>query len=350
MKEKFKNFSEKFKSLDEQRKRILIAVLIIMIILVVITVITSIMLSQVFGSAGKVAGNLRNSGMAVKKGNEAYVSSTAISDEEAGEKGLYQITKQNTSKLIDKNEYVRSINLYKGYLYYLAVNRSDTGNYIRQVVKIKPSGDKKQILVDDIETSDIGNDALNVSDGWVYFLNSDKNLERVKINGTKRQPVSSERMTFFQISGNRIYYTTDDDDFKRMKKDGTSIEKIGKGIDLFQIVGNDAYYISKADGKLMALNLKNNAERTVIERKIKTFNVYDKTIYYAVNEENEQAIYKMKLSGKKNEKVVDLSSANVVICIVGDWVYYTDLVEDSPYYYALYRVKTNGKDKQKVNI
>ena len=86
MKEKFKNFSEKFKSLDEQRKRILIAVLIIMIILVVITVITSIMLSQVFGSAGKVAGNLRNSGMAVKKGNEAYVSSTAISDEEAGEK------------------------------------------------------------------------------------------------------------------------------------------------------------------------------------------------------------------------------------------------------------------------
>ena len=93
-----------------------------------------------------------------------------------------------------------------------------------------------------------------------------------------------------------------------------------------------------------------NNERTVIDKKLKTFNIYEKTIYYAVNENNEQAIYKMKLSGKNNEKIVDLSSANVIICIVGDWIYYTDLVENSPYYYALYRVKTNGKDRQKVNI
>jgi len=350
MKEKLKNFSEKFKSLDEPRKRLLIIVSIIMLVLIIVTIITTIMITQVFGSAGRVAGNLRNSGMAVKKGNKAYVSSTAISDEEAGEKGLYEISKQNTSKLIDKNEYVRSINLYKGYLYYLAVNRAENGNYIRQVVKIKPNGDKKQILVDDIETSAIGNDALNVSDGWVYFLSAEKNLERVKVNGNKRQPVSTEKMAYFQISGNRIYYTTDDDEFKRMKKDGTAIEKIGTGIELFQIVGNDAYYISKADGKLMALDLRNNTERAIVERKIKTFNVYEKTIYYAVNENDEQAIYKMKISGKKNEKIVDLSSANVVICIVGDWIYYTDLVENSPYYYAMYRVKTNGKDKQKVNI
>lgn len=350
MNEKLKKISEKFSSLDEGRKKFLIIICIVMLVLILITIITSIMLSQVVGSAGKVAGNLRNSGMAVKKGSKAYVSSTAINDENAGEKGLYEISKQNTSKLIDKNEYVRSINLYKGYLYYLAINRSENGNYVRQVVKIKPNGEKKQILVDDIETSTIGSDALNVSDGWVYFLNADKTLERVKTNGNKREPVSNEVMTYFQISGNRIYYTTNDDDFKKMKKDGTAIEKVGSGIELFQIVQNDAYYISRANGNLMALNLKENKEKTVIERKLKTFNIYGKTIYYAVNENEEQAIYKMKLSGKKNEKIVDLSSANVVICVVGDWIYYTDLIEDSPYYYAMYRIKTNGKDKQRINI
>ena len=348
--EKLRKISERFKLLDESRKKFLIIISIVLLVIIIITIIASIMLSQVIGSAGKVAGNLRNSGMVVRKGNKDYVSSTSITDENTGEKGLYTINSKNESKLIDKNEYVRSINLYKGKLYYLGINRTDTGNYIRQVVKIKPNGDNKQILVDDIETSSIGSDALNVSDGWVYFLNAERNLERVKIDGSKRQPISSEIITFFQISGSRIYYTTNDDEFKRMKKDGSEIEKIGNGIELFQVVSNDVYYISKADSKLMALSLKDKKERTVIERKIKTFNIYDKTIYYAINENEEQAIYKMKLSGKKNQKIVDLDSANVEIGIAGKWVYYTDLVENSPYYYTLYRIKNNGKDKQKVNI
>ena len=58
----------------------------------------------------------------------------------------------------------------------------------------------------------------------------------------------------------------------------------------------------------------------------------------------------MKLNGKKNEKIVDLSSANVVIGISGKWIYYTDKVDDSPYYYAIYRVQADGKNKEKVNI
>ena len=100
----------------------------------------------------------------------------------------------------------------------------------------------------------------------------------------------------------------------------------------------------------MKLNLKDNTDKEVIERKVKTFNIYEKTIYYAVNEDSEQAIYKKKINGKKTEKVTDLSSANVIISVVGKWVYYTDKIEDSPYYYTIYKVKTNGEDKQKVNI
>ena len=72
-----------------------------------------------------------------------------------------------------------------------------------------------------------------------------------------------------------------------MKKNGSSIEKIGNGIDSFQIVGNDVYYISKANQYLMKLNLKDNTDKEVIERKVKTFNIYEKTIYYAVNEDSE---------------------------------------------------------------
>ena len=140
-----------------------------------------------------------------------------------------------------------------------------------------------------------------------------------------------------------------------MKKDGSSEEKISNGIGKFQVVADEVYYISKSDKSLMKFDLNGNdrKETKVIERKVQAFNIYEKTIYYAVNEENdggEQALYKMKLNGKKNEKIVDLSSANVVIGVSGKWIYYTDKVDDSPYYYAIYRVQADGKNKEKVNI
>ena len=175
-------------------------------------------------------------------------------------------------------------------------------------------------------------------------------LEKIKINGEKRQQLADEEIEKFQISGKFIYYTTKDDDFKRMKKDGSGIEKFENGIVSFQIVSNDVYYISKSNGHLMKLNLKDKTDTEVIDKKIKTFNIYEKTIYYAVNDGSEQAIYKMKINGKKKEKIVDLESSNVFICVVGNWIYYTDKVENSPYYYTIYRIKTNGEKKEAVNI
>lgn len=358
MKEKmkfFKNFSEKFKSLDESKKKKILISGIIVVVIIILAIIISVIASKI-GGADKTSGNLKNDGFLVGKGNTAYLSSTIITASNETTKGLIEVTPKNTTKVIDESEYVKSVNLYKGNLYYLSINKTSTGKYTRQVVKIKPNGEKKEVLVDNIETTSIGNDTLNVNDGWVYFLNADSELEKVKIsNKDKRQPVSAEeKVSYFQISGKYIYYTTTDDEFKRMKKDGSSKEKIGNGIDSFQIVGKYVYYISKADKTLMKKNLDDNDEgEVVIEKKVQAFNIYEKTIYYAVNENNgegEQALYKVKLNGNKNEKIVDLSSANVEIGIAGKWIYYTDKVDNSPYYYAIYRVQANGENKEKVNI
>ena len=152
-KEKFKflkKVTEKFSTLDEQKKKVLIISSIVIIALIIITIISSIILEQTVGSAGKVTGNLRNSGFAVEKGNKVYISSTIVTDPASGKKGIYEINSKGKATLIDENEYIKSINMYKGNLYYLAINPSKTGNYIRQVVKIKPNGEKKEILVDNI--------------------------------------------------------------------------------------------------------------------------------------------------------------------------------------------------------
>ncbi len=349
--EVLKKVSENFKNLDEKKRKFIIIIAIAIVAIIVITIATSIIFGLNSNTAGKVIGNLNNEGFAVGKGSKAYISNTLIdSGKKASEKGLYEITSKNESKLITTDEYVKSVNSYKGYLYYLAINKSANGNYIRQVVKMKPNGEKKQVLVDNIETTSIGNSSLNVSDGWIYYTNTDNKLEKIKINGEKRQQLADEEIEKFQISGKFIYYTTKDDDFKRMKKDGSGIEKFENGIVSFQIVSNDVYYISKSNGHLMKLNLKDKTDTEVIDKKIKTFNIYEKTIYYAVNDGSEQAIYKMKINGKKKEKIVDLESSNVFICVVGNWIYYTDKVENSPYYYTIYRIKTNGEKKEAVNI
>lgn len=354
MKEKFKflkDISEKCKTIDKKQKKFIAIIGIMLVILIVISIITSITLQLTTNTAGKIAGNLNNEGFSIEKSNKVYISNTLInSKEEKSQNGLYEISNKNKTKLIAKDDYVKSINLYKGYLYYLAINKSESGNYIRQIVKIKPNGERKQILVDNIETTSIANNSLNVSDGWVYYTNSDNKLEKVNKNGEKRQQISDEEISKFQISDKYIYYTTKDDDFKRMKKDGSKIEKFENGIDSFQIVSDNVYYISKSNGYLMKLDLKNNTDTEIISKKIRTFNIYEKTIYYAVNNEKDQSIYKSKLDGKKQQKIIDLESANVFICIVGNWIYYTDKVENSPYYYTIYKVKTNGESKQTVNI
>ena len=359
MKEKmkfFKNFSEKFKSLDESKKKKILISGIAIVVIIILAIIIAIVSSKI-GAADKKSGNLKNDGFATGKGNTAYISTSVITASNEATKGLLEVTPKNTTKVIDESEYVKSVNLYKGKLYYLAINKTSTGKYTRQVVKINLNGENREVLVDNIETTSIGNDTLNISDGWIYFLNGDSELEKVKISNTdKRQPVSKEeKISYFQISGKYIYYITADDEFKRMKKDGSSEEKISNGIEKFQVVADEVYYISKSDKSLMKFDLNGNdrKETKVIERKVQAFNIYEKTIYYAVNEENdggEQALYKMKLNGKKNEKIVDLSSANVVIGISGKWIYYTDKVDDSPYYYAIYRVQADGKNKEKVNI
>lgn len=363
-KERFKflkNIAQRFKDLEPKQKKLIIIVSCIVLALIIISIITSIIFASIVGSAGKVAGNLNNKGFAVKVGNKAYISNSGITANEDGKYGLYEVTKDNEVKLVEEGDWIKSINYYKGYVYFLSINvaQDANGSYERKIVKMKPNGEKRQVLVEDMVTTSIDKSSLNVSDGWVYYINDEQKLEKIKTNGEKRQQISDERINGFQIANKYIYYTTVDDDFGKMKKDGSNREKIESGVVTFQVVGNDVYY-TKSNKHLMKLDLANkesNIDEEVISQKISSFNVYEKTIYYSVCEDDENgnpvehAIYKVKTNGKDKKKLIDLTYAgNTSICIVGKWIYYVDKIEDSPYDYAIYRVKTNGEDKTRVNI
>ncbi len=347
MKEK----KEKFKELEPDKKRFIVIIFAIVLILLFITVITSIFLTSENNNSEKTLGNLNNKGFATKKGNKVYITNSFINTGKDAKKGIYEVSSDNKTKLICEYEYVKSINEYKGYLYYIAVSRNENDNYTNQIVKMKPNGSKKTVVVDNLEMQSIGDDSLNISDNWIYYLNDEYKIEKVKTNGEKRQQIADEEISYFQVTDGYIYYTTRDNEFKRMKKDGSKIQEIQKGIDTFQVKSNNVYYLSNSNSHLMKLNLKSNEEIEIIGKSIVKFNIYGSKIYYATSETEgqEQAIYKANIDGKKEQKITDLKSENNNICIAGDWIYYTDEIENSPFYYTVYRIRTNGKDKQAIN-
>ncbi len=350
------NVSEKYKNLEADKKKVVTGVAIAVVAIVVLTIIIAIICSLTSGNEEKIVGNLNNSGYTVKKGSKVYISTATLANLNGNKRGIYECSSDGKSKLIKEEQYAMSLNVSNGYLYYLAINSTQNSeNYIAQIIKMKPNGEKRQVLVDGIETKNINKAAINISDGWVYYLNADSKIEKIKTNGQKRQQIADEEVEYFQISGKYIYYTTKDDEFKRMKKDGSAIEEIEKGIEKFQVVDNEVYYIARSNEHLVKLNLKeknNHNETEVVAKKVKTFNIYKNTIYYATKEENDQALYKIQTNGKKEQKLDDLKTENNYICVVGNWVYYTDKVKDENNLsdYTIYKIKTNGKDKQTVNI
>ncbi len=344
----FVNIADKWSTVEPSRKKFIIIVGIIVIALLVLTIVSTVLVIKSFNSAGKVAGNLNNEGFAVQKGSSVFITNSLINPDKSG---LYEITKNNTSVPIEESEYIKSINYTGGYLYFLEINKNQDSKYTRQIIKMKPDGSKREVLVNDIETITPGNYSLKVSSGWVYYINAENKLEAIKTNGKNRKQISDEEIAKFQVYGKYIYYSTRDSDFRRMKTDGSHIENISSGIDNFQISGSYAYYISKANHHLVKIDLNENKEEEAIAKYVRTFNIVNDTIYYVTQvNNNEVAMYKVKTNGKKDEKIVDLQSVNVYINVIGDWIYYTDYTEDSIYYYSIYKIRTNGKDKQKVNL
>jgi len=112
--EVLKKVSENFKNLDEKKRKFIIIIAIAIVAIIVITIATSIIFGLNSNTAGKVIGNLNNEGFAVGKGSKAYISNTLIdSGKKASEKGLYEITSKNESKLITTDEYVKSVDCNK---------------------------------------------------------------------------------------------------------------------------------------------------------------------------------------------------------------------------------------------
>ncbi len=358
LKENIKNLTMKSK--------IILGIVTIIVFILIITLISTIRTSY-----GNKSGNINNIGFAVKSGGStiiSYINTVDESDNSENYKssGLFEITSSGKAKVyekFDKNVYAYSINKIGNWVYYMKV---DENNSTRSIVKT--NGNKSINLVENLSSYEKNSDYLlnnyqlmYVIDDYVYYINENLNLARVKINGKTKEVIRDEiEVSDFQIYDGYIYINNIDNEFVKINLKDFEDKKTISSINAndFQVERKNIYYIDKSD-KLIRTNLEGKEEKTIIDKDIKSFNVVGKDIYYFseyngenTNEEgttditNEYAIFKLDTKKNETKKIVETATSFSYINVVGKWIYYNDKIDGDYYYYTIYKVKTDGTNKQ----
>ena len=233
-----------------------------------------------------------------------------------------------------------------GFTYYLGYSKGIADG----IYRIK--GNKKEKISEDYGYY------LNKSGKNIYYLDpTDNNIVKMKTNGKDKEIViENVAEDVVTVQGNYIYYFANSY-FYSAKTDGTNKKRISnKSIERYQIVGNTIYYSYRENGKYTIAKMNTDGEdvQKIDTECGKVFLVNGKYIYYIYENENPQnytinyELYKIKVNGKSKNKIteikgnVDASAVNFTKANV----YYTKRNEDGTT--GIYKIGLNGKDETKL--
>ena len=296
----------------------------------------------VANTVGNTPSNSAQWGRVAQQGNWVYYS-----DSKNGY-ALYKMKTDGSNKQKLADGVVLGINVLGEWVYYCDTNyySSDVGLY-----KIRIDGTKKTKLNEKI------NYFVHVADGWIYTSNpfGDGRIYKCKLDGTETTVVCKDKCKDILVSGKWIYYNTrESTTVYKIRTDGTNkttVDKItshelGLFGDTLISTESHTYFKINTNGSGFTKIYKYNVQKSYI-------NVYNGWVYFLefdfTGDKDTSAFYKMKYDGSQKTKILDLTyenHANFYICVVGDWLYFPN-DDDNDY---MYRIRTNGKDLQKVYI
>lgn len=339
--EKIKSVQQFVKTYNKQSRLVFAALVIIITILV----LAKCCAKEDFS---KIAGNTYNDGIAASKGKWIY----HIEVDNNHSVGINK-TKANGKKTVKVSEgYYKYINVVGNYIYCLEI---DENNSQKDLIRMKTNGKKKEILARDIDENQI-----TVTDKWIYYHKNDS-LYRAKLDGTDREKVSNQNITYYQISGNKIYYIYKKDSsayIAKMNLNGEKSERIAKAdateeYEALYVKGGKVYYIvSKANENyeyehyLYKMNKKGGGVSKIcmIDTNIKDIIMTEDRIYYTITEDYETyQIKAIKYNGTKKE-TIKKSKYIAGINVVDNWIIYLGINEDSEG--QMNMIKLNGKEEK----
>ena len=235
-----------------------------------------------------------------------------------------------------------------GWVYYLGIKDSNSDG----IYRVKANSNKKEKV-----SSDYGL-YLNTSGKYIYYLEMEAgNYNIVRINGKDKETIISDVDTKrITVIDNWIYYFKESK-FYRSRTNGEDKQIIlTKSIDNYEIVGNWIYYSYVNNGKYVISKVKTNGDNvTVIDKDLaEQFFVKDSYIYYIYKRYNEEEykynyeLYKIKTNGKNKEKIADLNNKIQLdsLNFDGDRIFYTKSDDNGES--AIYSIDLKAKNEIKI--
>ncbi|MEN6391163.1 MAG: DUF5050 domain-containing protein [Syntrophomonas sp.] len=184
---------------------------------------------------------------------------------------------------------------------------------------------------------------VNVYKDWVYYSPNYSGLYRTSIDGSATQELdASNSVQSINVADDYIYYSTDKNVY-RMKLDGSN-KKVIPGIRSlsFNVIGNVIYYSNISDNyKLYKAGIDGSNPQKLNDDTSTFINVSGEWVYYSIRNEDYK-VYRIRTDGVGRQKLNNDQSRE--INVVDNWVYYTNSGDN----YRLYRMHTDGSGRQAI--
>lgn len=338
---------------NDTSKATLVVIGFAVAIVLVICLIFGVMATK--GGVGNTIGNIRNYGYSTTDGKYIYYLAP---NEDSTAVGIFKIKKDGKGEpkqLFMEDMDVISINVYNGYLYFIGVSPdayTEEDELNNKIYKMKTNGDKLTVIND----NEFNNDCyeIYVIDGSIYYIGTDNNIYKMSLNGTDRTLVAENATGYLGVTEKYIIYnveTSGAEDYTTyiMDIDGTNQRPILEGKRLYSVnIEKDYVYYTNVDKQICRTKIDSGEEELLVDTTAYNMNLKDNYIYFlnykdAANSDYTVCLYKVKTDGSEKEatSIKELDTYSSFINVVGDWVVYMDS-NDSEGFINL--VKNDGSD------
>ena len=289
-------------------------------------------------------GNLKNDGFVNYNKNIIYCQGYVDGEID----GLYKVKGKNKEKISEDKPYY--ININGNYIFYFDDLNSN-------IVRLSTNGKDRKVIIENVDKKEI-----LVKDNSIYYFKNTY-LYKADLYGENRKRICNNSIENYQITGDTIYYSFREYGkyvIAKTKIEGGSVDRIADDCGMaFYIKDNTIYYIHEENDienfetVFSICQMKKDGTNKKTIKKIEgildleTINFVDSYIYYVKgNEAGEKAIYSIKLNGKNEKTISQISNNSTKVIVYNNWVYYLDKNENDNI--EIFKIKTNGKNKIKL--
>lgn len=289
---------------------------------------------------GNSWGNTANYGYAALDGDWQYMS---VYDE-----GIFKIKNDGSEKVRLNDKAASYLNVSDGWLYYSnTYNTSETEK--QTLYRMKTDGSSKTRLTDHQVSY------VNQMGEWIYYINITDGGRpyRIGLSGKNCQKLSNDPViTLYAEDGWLYFQKKADNKLYKMRTSGTDVKKLTDSVNKYneflQKIGEWIYYYATENSKKGIYKMKadGSGKQLVAATSFEYINIYGGVIYYSDFSMN---LFKIDEAEKTRVKIGTGIESD--LNIAGDWIYYTQYVEnydEDTTDATEYRIKTDGSVKQKI--